>query len=200
MPSTGGRSACEPVAMIACLKLTSSPPSTAIVFASLKLPRPVTTSMPFALTTPVMPLTRPPTIVSLFFWVVAKSSSTPDTLTPSCANVSLASFNACAVCTQVLVGMQPTVMQVPPTRACSIMTTCAPSWAARMAAGYPPGPPPRTTTSHSIGLHSSIGRSTCEGIVSQAKRPARKHGLACYARATTGHDLAPVCRQPEVGV
>ena len=186
--------------MIACLKLTSSPPSTAIVFASLKLPRPVTTSMPFALTTPVMPLTRPPTIVSLFFWVVAKSSSTPDTLTPSCANVSLASFNACAVCTQVLVGMQPTVMQVPPTRACSIMTTCAPSWAARMAAGYPPGPPPRTTTSHSIGLHSSIGRSTCEGIVSQAKRPARKHGLACYDRATTGHGLVPLCRQPEVGV
>src|SRR4249920_2554111 len=31
-PSIGGRSGYEPVAMIACLKLTSSPPSTAIVF------------------------------------------------------------------------------------------------------------------------------------------------------------------------
>ena len=94
MPSTGGRSGCDPVAMMACLKLTSSPPSTAMVEASLKLPRPVTTSMPLALTTPVMPLTRPPTIASLFFCVVGKSSSTPCTLTPSWANVLLASFSA----------------------------------------------------------------------------------------------------------
>ena len=35
-PSIGGRSGNEPVAMIADLKVTSSPPSTAIVFASLK--------------------------------------------------------------------------------------------------------------------------------------------------------------------
>src|SRR5207245_8233726 len=64
IPSTGGRRGCDPVAMIACLKLTSSPPSTAIVFASLNRPRAETTSMPLALTTPVMPLTRPLTIVS----------------------------------------------------------------------------------------------------------------------------------------
>ena len=37
-PSIGGRSGNEPVAMTACLKLTSSPPSTASVFASLKRP------------------------------------------------------------------------------------------------------------------------------------------------------------------
>ena len=49
MPSIGGRSAYEPVATIALLKVTSSPPSTAIVFASLKRPVPCTHSTPFAL-------------------------------------------------------------------------------------------------------------------------------------------------------
>ena len=58
-----------------------------------------------------------------------------DSLSPSWANVLCASLSACAVCTQVLVGMQPTVMQVPPIRPCSISTTFAPSWAARIAAG-----------------------------------------------------------------
>ena len=49
MPSIGGRSGNEPVATIACLNVTSSPPSTAIVFASLKRPVPLTHSTPFAL-------------------------------------------------------------------------------------------------------------------------------------------------------
>ncbi len=155
IPSTGGRSEWLPVAMIADLKVTSSWPSTAIVCASLKLPRPGTIVMPLALTTPVMPLTRPLTMPSLFCWVCGKSSSAPDTLTPSREKVWLASFSAWAVATHALVGMQPTVMHVPPTRPCSISTTLAPSWAARMAAGYPPGPPPRTATSHSMGTRSS---------------------------------------------
>ena len=42
----------EPVATIALLKLTSSPPSTAIVFGPLKRPRPLTHSTPFALKRP----------------------------------------------------------------------------------------------------------------------------------------------------
>ena len=69
---------CDPVATIACLNLTSSPPSTASVFGVLvNVPRPVTTVMPLALTTPVMPLTSPPTMVSLFVWAVGKSSAAP---------------------------------------------------------------------------------------------------------------------------
>ena len=48
-PSIGGRSGNEPVATIACWNVTSSPPSTAIVFASLKRPVPLTHSTPFVL-------------------------------------------------------------------------------------------------------------------------------------------------------
>ena len=68
-PSIGGMIGNEPVATIACLKDTSSPPSTAIVFASLKRPLPFTHSTPFALNRlgdpaghllddPVLPLDR----------------------------------------------------------------------------------------------------------------------------------------------
>src|SRR3954469_10983422 len=56
----------------------------------------------------------------------------------------------CAVCTHAFVGMQPTRRQVPPSSGSfSMQTTFAPSCAARIAAVYPPGPPPRTATSHS---------------------------------------------------
>ena len=135
MPSTGGRSDCEPVAITAERKVTSSPPSTASVFGPVNSPRPLTMVMPLALTTPVMPFTSPFTMPSLLVCAWPKSSSGSLTRTPIWANVSCASFSACAVCTHVFVGMQPTVMQVPPTRACSIRTTFAPSCAARIAAG-----------------------------------------------------------------
>ena len=54
-PSIGGRTGNEPVATIALLNVTSSPPSTAIVFASLKRPLPFTHSTPFALKSPATP-------------------------------------------------------------------------------------------------------------------------------------------------
>ena len=54
MPSIGGRSGNEPVATIAFLNGTSSPPSTAIVFGPVKRPRPLTHSTPFALKSPAI--------------------------------------------------------------------------------------------------------------------------------------------------
>jgi hypothetical protein len=127
-PSMGGQSGEEPVATTALLKLMSSPPSTASVFASLKRPVPLTHSMPFALksvaTPPVSCLTTP----SFHCWAAVKSSSGGPTLTPSFSKVSLASLSARAVCTQALVGMQPTRRQVPPSSgSCSTQTTLAPS-------------------------------------------------------------------------
>src|SRR5262249_52930937 len=68
-------------------------------------------------------------------------------------NVSCASLIANAVWTQALVGMHPTRRQVPPSASSfSMQTAFAPSCAARIAAVYPPGPPPRTATSQSISL------------------------------------------------
>ncbi len=121
--------------MIACLKVTSSPPSTAIVFASLKRPVPLTHSTPFALkseaTPPVICLTTP----SFHWFAVAKSSVGAPTWTPSLANVSSASLIAKAVCTQAFVGMQPMRRQVPPSSGSfSMHTALAPSCAARIAA------------------------------------------------------------------
>jgi hypothetical protein len=43
-------------------------------------------------------------------------------------------------------GMQPTLRQTPPQYFSSMTATDCPSWAARIAATYPPGPAPRTRT------------------------------------------------------
>ena len=136
MPSMGGRSGDDPVATIALLNVMSSAPSTERVFASLKRPTPFTHSIPFALksvaTPPVSCLTTP----SFHCCAAPKSSSGEPTLTPSFSKVSFASLSARAVCTQALVGMQPTRRQVPPSSAsCSTQTTLAPSCVARIAAG-----------------------------------------------------------------
>ena len=52
-----------------------------------------------------------------------------------------------ALRSRALLGMQPTLRHTPPQYLPSTMATFFPSWAARIAATYPPGPAPRTTTS-----------------------------------------------------
>src|SRR3954468_974788 len=152
-PGIGGRSGNEPVATIADLKATSSPPSTAIVFASLKRPAPFTHSTPFALKSEATPLVICLTTPAFHWFAVARSSSGSPTWTPSLPNVSCASLSDHAVCTQAFVGMQPTRRQVPPSSGSfSMQATLAPSCAARIAAVYPPGPPPSTAMSTSISL------------------------------------------------
>ena len=134
-PWIGGRTGNEPVATIALLKVTSSPPSTAIALGPVNVPRPLTHSTPFALnscaTPPVICLTTP----SFHALAAAKSSVGSPTTAPSLPNVSRASCSACAVWTHALVGMQPTRRHVPPrSGSCSTQTTLAPSCAARIAA------------------------------------------------------------------
>jgi hypothetical protein len=46
-----------------------------------------------------------------------------------------------------LLGMQPTLRHTPPQYFSSTTAVFRPSWAQRIAATYPPGPAPRTTTS-----------------------------------------------------
>ena len=131
----GGRSGNEPVATIACLKLTGSPPSTWIVFASEKRPVPLTHSTPLALKRLATPCVICFTTPSFHWFAVAKSSVGSPTWTPSFAKVSSASLIANAVCTQAFVGMQPTRRQVPPSSgSLSMQTVLAPSCAARIAA------------------------------------------------------------------
>ena len=124
---------------------------------------------------PVICLTTP----SFQAAACVKSSCGSETPTPSFANVSRASCSACAVCTQAFVGMHPTRRQVPPSSgSCSMQTTLPPSWAARIAAVYPAGPPPRTATSHSIPAQPFsmapgivVMRARRGASVSRASRP-----------------------------
>ena len=121
--------------MIADLKVTSSPPSTAIVFASLNVPTPLTHSTPLALNSDATPDVICLTTPAFHSFAVPNSSWKPPSLTPSLSNVCSASFSANAVWTQAFVGMQPTRRQVPPSSGSrSMHAVFAPSWAARMAA------------------------------------------------------------------
>ncbi len=115
--------------------MTSSPPSTAIVLASLNAPAPLTHSTPFALKRPATPVVICFTTPAFQAFEAAKSSFASPTTTPNFAKDSSASLSANAVCTQAFVGMQPTRRHVPPSSGSfSMQATFAPSCAARMAA------------------------------------------------------------------
>src|SRR5436305_10339009 len=70
---------------------------------------------------------------------------------PSCSELR-SSCSRSAEESRALEGMHPTFRQVPPRCSFSISATEAPSWAARIAATYPPGPPPITTMSKLSGM------------------------------------------------
>ena len=134
-PSIGGQSGDEPVATIALLKVTSSPPSTAIVFASVNRPVPLTHSTPFDLNRLATPDVIWLTTCDFHSFAVPKSSDGGPTSTPSFPNVCSASLIANAVCTQAFVGMHPMRRQVPPSSGSrSRQATLARSCAARIAA------------------------------------------------------------------
>ena len=84
----GGRIGNEPVATIALVKLTSSPPSTATVFASLKRAAPFTHSTPFALKSEAMPPVICLTTPSFHSFARAKSSCGSPAVTPSLGSIS----------------------------------------------------------------------------------------------------------------
>ncbi|KAI9910016.1 hypothetical protein PsorP6_010428 [Peronosclerospora sorghi] len=64
--------------------------------------------------------------------------------------------------------MQPTLRHVPPNfPRDSIHAVWSPSCAALMAATYPPGPPPMTTTSYSVEAEAKARAVTDEGKASE---------------------------------
>src|SRR2546430_3255055 len=80
-----------------------------------------------------------------------------------------------------LVGMQPRTTHVPPRRCFSTMAVRAPSWAARMAATYPPGPPPITATSKRSGTIAPF-----DGGIQEDYDPNRRHHRAVRHRSAVG--------------
>ena len=83
---------------------TSSPSSTARVFASLNVPLPRTQSTPFALKSEAIPPVICETTDVFHSLAAAKSSSGSLTDTPSFANESRAWCRKCAVCTHAFGG------------------------------------------------------------------------------------------------
>src|SRR3954469_9669988 len=79
-------------------------------------------------------------------------------------------------------GMHPTLRHTPPQYLSSTTATLLPSCAARMAATYPPGPAPRTTTSkcwlmpQSLGGEADRPRSRCP-ISPSGQRASDRHEL-----------------------
>src|SRR5579875_443182 len=65
-----------------------------------------------------------------------------------------------ALRSSALDGMHPTLRQTPPQYCFSMMAVLRPSWLARIAATYPPGPAPRTTTSKCCATGETI--SLCQ--------------------------------------
>ena len=66
-------------------------------------------------------------------------------------------------CNKALDGIQPTLRQVPPrVSRISMQAVFMPSCAARMAATYPPGPPPMTTKSYALAMpHALTSKTKC---------------------------------------
>ena len=150
MPGMGGTAFPEPAAMItASGVMVSRTPSgfvTSTVLGAVK------TASPWMLVTPFILSSAPTPCVSVlviwFLWamICGKSTSIPFVRTPSSAPCSRISRISSALRKRHFVGMQPLFRQVPPSFSFSTSVTAAPSWAARIAATYPPGPPPMTKT------------------------------------------------------
>jgi hypothetical protein len=156
----GGMIGEEPVAMIALLKLSPrSPRSNTIDVALSKRPAPSNAVTLFALKSEAMPPVICLTTAAFHSFAAAKFNSGSAVTTPSFSLISRAAWSACAVVTHAFVGIQPTRRHVPPSSdSRSTHATRAPSCAARIAAVYPAGPPPRTATSKSMA-RSYRGRS-----------------------------------------
>src|SRR5687768_3771368 len=99
------------------------------------------------------------TIASLRACMRPTSIFTPETLMPCASRWCDALSNSSEEASSALEGMQPTLRQVPPRASSpfaffqpSMHATLKPSWAARTAAMYPPGPAPMMTTSNDCAM------------------------------------------------
>ena len=136
--------------MIALSKVTSSvEPSllaTVRAFGPVKVPRPSYSVTLFFFMRKWMPLTW----VSETFRLRSHATPKSKWTSPEMPNSSALSWNVwarSAFFRRAFEGMHPTFRHTPPQYFSSMIATVRPSWAARTAATYPPGPAPRIATS-----------------------------------------------------
>ena len=117
-----------------------------IVFASVKVPQPSISVILFFFIRKWTPLAIRSATARLRLNAAPKSKVTSP-LMPNVFASWVKMWASSALRSSALVGMQPTLRQTPPQYFFSMIAVYSPSWAARMAATYPPGPAPSTTTS-----------------------------------------------------
>src|SRR5260221_6698931 len=138
-----------------CEVVPSAPvTSTTRLASSRALPKIALT--PAALKSEATPPVMLRTIAARRFCIAARSSARLPALIPCALNSCCARCQSSEDSSRALEGMQPAFRQVPPKallpsrlRQASTQATLRPFCAARIAAGYPAGPPPITTTSYS---------------------------------------------------
>src|SRR4051812_45123119 len=176
--------------MITLSKVTvSEPPSpraTCRVCGSVNVPQPSNSVILFFFIRKCTPLTRPSATVRLRSKATPKSKVT----SPEMPNVFASSrtrWASSALRSRALDGMQPTLRHTPPQYLLSTTATLLPSCAARMAATYPPGPAPRTTTSK-CGMCASLEPPPWELLVVPC---GVGHGRTPRAQRTAPHRPLP---------
>ena len=117
-----------------------------MVLASVNVPEPSISVILFFFIRKWTPLTRPSATLRLRSNATPKSKVTSPEM-PNSLGLLGEDVGEFGVRSSALEGMQPTLRQTPPQYFSSTTAMFRPSWAARMAATYPPGPAPRMTTS-----------------------------------------------------
>ena len=149
-PSKGNRGNCaglEPVAMIILsAPMISVEPSffwTSILSGLMTMPLPSIRVIPQLLNKERIPLTCVETTLFFLSMILERFGVIcPEMSMPNSPQFFILCKSS-VVASNVLVGIQPLLRQVPPTSVSSMTVTCAPSWADLIAATYPPGPAPR---------------------------------------------------------
>src|SRR5690242_13025541 len=129
---------------------------------------------------PVMPLTMP----SLRFCMAATSIAGVPTPMPCALNSCAARWNSSEDSSKALEGMHPAFRQVPPKALLpsrffqpSMQAVFRPFWAARIAPGYPPGPPPMTMTSYLSVMASDPDQQATRILQDVLDRHQKLHGF-----------------------
>ena len=175
-----------PAAMMRWSKVTwrvePSLRATSIEVAPVSVPQPSISSTLFFFMRKWTPLTMLADTWRERAWVGPKDI----VASPSMPYLALSCWSRCASSAflmSALLGMQPTLRQTPPQYFFSTTATLFPSCDARIAATYPPGPAPSTTTS------KSAMRPTLSGGKTPSHRRPRR--VSCTALATGAAVLAP---------
>ena len=121
-------------------------------FGPVKVAQPFTNSAPAPFKSASTPLFNRSTMASFQPTKAAMSISGSEArdspIWPPSLACCCSDSNLSAAWIIALLGIQPLIKQVPPALSPSTITVSKPSWALRIAATYPPGPAPTTSTLH----------------------------------------------------